>query len=143
MISFKTFLLNESIFTILDSVFLQADDNIETIAAIWMFCRTNQARKGVVALHRFYEANDKLIADIVDSIRHSHPAEYEQAHTEIEQYFNSNKVKLVKNTLTNYFSGMQHDADLGPITQRGPRLPSKRIGAVIAPSRRAFGLPSR
>lgn len=29
MISFKTFLLNESIFTILDSVFLQADDNID------------------------------------------------------------------------------------------------------------------
>ena len=105
-----------------------------------MFYRTNQARKGVIALHRFYEADDRLIMSIINSIRQTHQLDYDRALGEIKQYFNSNKIHVVKNILTNYFSSMQHDADLNVTTHSGPQLPRKRITSNIIPSKRSFGI---
>lgn len=113
------------------------------IAAIWMFYRTNQARKGVVALHRFYEADDVLIQKLVNEIASSHPIDYERAFDEIDNYLKTNKLQVVKNILTNYFSSMQHDADLQVTSRSGPHLPRKRIATNVLPSKRAFDLPAK
>lgn len=142
MISFKTFLLNESIFNIVENIFTDPGRRMSEIAAMWMFYRTNQARKGVVALHRFYEADDVLIQKLINEIASSHPIDYERAFDEIDNYLKTNKLQVVKNILTNYFSSMQHDADLTATSRSGPHLPRKRITTNILPSKRAFGLPT-
>lgn len=138
MKTFKAFLLHETVFNVIDSLFVDPNGNVDAIATLWFFCKTNQTARGIVALHRFYEDDDELIRRICSDTANKDRQRFERAYNEIQDLFNQEKHACVKDTLKRYFLSKEGDKDLLPSQIRGPRLPSKTVSTFIKPKPRMF-----
>lgn len=138
MKTFKTFLLHETVFNVIEALFSEPDAFQIRIATLWFFYKTNQAAKGIVALHRFYENDDDLIERICNDVANKDRRGFEQAIVEIRSLFHQRKHLYVKETLNRYFLSKEGDKDLLSSQIRGPRLPSKTVSTFIKPKPRSF-----
>ena len=139
MISFKQFLLNESIFTIIDYLCDDPSANITRLAALWVFYKTNQRAAGIIALHRFYEPDDTTTENIFMSVAQKQPNAFKQALQEVQAFIDAGKILKLKQTLRQYFLAKKDDKDILPQMKQGPRLPSKPVTTFIKPKSRSFG----
>lgn len=139
MINFKQFLLNETVFNIIDRLCDSPQEYAKQLTALWVFYKTNQKAKGIVALHRFYENDDDLTEKIFVAVAEKMPIETQKAREEIRQFVSQSKIHTLRQTLRQYFLAKEDDKDILPQMKQGPRLPSKPVTTSIKPKSRSFG----